>query len=487
MTSGGAVFDICIVGYGPVGATLAGLLAMAGKSVVVLEREPLPYPLPRAVHFDDEVMRILQTLGVADAMLPHTHVSPGMRFVDAEGRLLLDWSRPMEIGPQGWHSSFRFHQPDMEAILRANVGARPEVDVRLGAQVTALAQCADAVTITYPQGEVRARYVVGCDGARSFVRQAMGTGMEDLGFDERWVVVDAVLKRPRPDLGDYSLQHCNPARPATYVRGVNDRRRWEIALKPDEDPDVMTTPAEIWQLLAPWINRDDADLERAVCYMFRSMIADNWRQGRLLLAGDAAHLTPPFLGQGLCAGMRDAANLAWKLAAVLDGADANLLDTYQSERRPHVHEYIALAVRLGGLINTTNPAAALAQWERDDGQPARMQSIKPRLGPGLAAGDTTLTGTVAPQPWLSDGRRLDDAAGPGFALLARPDFLPPNPEPWLTVIADAAVQGWLNEHTIGAALIRPDRIILGAAKTVAQRDALLAAIRPILQVGKIAV
>jgi len=172
---------------------------------------------------------------------------------------------------------------------------------------------------------------------------------------------------------------------------------------------------------------------------------------------------------------------------VLDGADVALLDTYQSERRPHVHEYIALAVRLGGLINTTNPAAALAQWDQDDGQPARMQSIKPRLGPGLAAGDTTLTGTVAPQPWLSDGRRLDDVAGLGFVLLARPDFVPPNREPGLPVIADREVQGWLHEHAIGAALVRPDRIILGTAKSVAQRDALLAAIRPILQVGKFAV
>ncbi len=462
--------DVAIIGYGPVGATLANMLGQRGLSVLVLEREAAAYHLPRAVHFDDEVMRVFQTIGLAEAIEPTTHVSPGMRFVDAEGKLLLDWPRPTTRGPQHWHASYRFHQPDLEDVLRRGVARFPNVTVRPRTEVFALDEAPGQVTIRAEELasgrllRIPARYVVGCDGARSTVRRFMGAPMEDLGFHEPWLVVDLILTRPRPDLGDASVQHCDPARPATYVRGTGDRRRWEIALLPGEDAAAMCQPENVWRLLSRWIGPDDARIERAAAYVFHSAIATRWRAGRLLLAGDSAHLTPPFLGQGMCAGIRDVANLGWKLAAVLGGADDTLLDSYQAERSPHVRAYIERAVALGGLINTRAMDQALSLA----GGGGRISSIRPRLGDGVSAGWTEATGTIAPQPRLSCGRLLDEVAGDGFALLARPGTE--------SAITDPAVQPFLDQLGAMAVLLRPDRYILGAARDARELAQLRSAI-----------
>jgi len=281
--------------------------------------------------------------------------------------------------------------------------------------------------------------------------------MEDLGFHERWLVVDALLRRPRPDLGDWSVQYCRKQRPTTYVRGTGHRRRWEIAVLPGEDEATITQSAQVLELLKPWVSPEEIDIERAALYTFHSALASRWRSGRLLIAGDAAHLTPPFLGQGLCAGMRDAGNLAWKLARVLRGQNNDLLlDTYQSERAPHVREYIELAVRLGGLINTKAMEAAVPGSVLNGGEAARMTSIKPRLGPGLAAGCNGPANDIAPQPQLTDGVRLDDRVGYRFAALLESDFaanLPAETVEHLTsreviIVADDAPAGIVTETGI---------------------------------------
>jgi 3-(3-hydroxy-phenyl)propionate hydroxylase len=485
--------EIAIIGCGPVGAMLANLLGLQGVTTLVLEREAAIYNLPRAVHFDDEVMRLFQTVGLADAMQPLVHVSPGMKFVDDAGRLMLDWSRPMERGPQAWHASYRFHQPDLERVLRSGLARWPSVSVHLRTEVFALEQEQDAVVVRYEDlatgslTRCRARYVVGCDGARSLVRRLMGAPMEDLGFHERWLVVDAILKRPRPDLGDYSVQHCSTLRPATYVRGTGDRRRWEIAVLPDEDGATITQSSKVFELLKPWVGPEDVDLERAALYTFHSALAPQWRSGRLLIAGDSAHLTPPFLGQGMCAGMRDAGNLAWKLARVLRGQnDDALLDTYQTERAPHVREYIELAVRLGGLINTKAMEAAVPGSALEGGEPVRMSSIKPRLGPGLAVGLNGLAGQIAPQPQLANGTLLDDHVGYKYAALLLPDFAASLSAETLAELANREViivaddapeqQAWLQATGASAILVRPDRYMLGTAHSVQELHSLTAAV-----------
>ena len=486
-----ATFDVIIVGRGPVGSTLANLLGLCGVRTLVLEREAKAYHLPRAVHFDDESMRVFQTIGLSEAILPYTILSPGMRFVDADGCLVVDWQRSAELTPMGWHQSYRFHQPDLEEILNEGLTRWPHVSVRNRCEVFAIEQDQAAARVRYEDlstgqlAEVRASYVVGCDGARSLVRRFIGSAMNDLGFHERWLVTDVLLKRDRPDLGDYSIQFCNPRRPATYIRGTGNRRRWEITVHPDEDARKITEPARVWELLAPWITPEDAEIERAAVYTFHSAIAKQWRNGRLLLAGDSAHQTPPFLGQGMCAGIRDAANLAWKLHHVLRGrASPPLLDTYQTERAPHVREFIELAVRLGGLINTKAMEAALAAGvARDDGS-VKLEVQKPLLGPGLSAGNTELAGRLAPQFTLSNGLRSDDQVDYAFALLVDATFVEGLPAEASAALAQAKIgiirsdqaaglDRWLDESRASAVLVRPDRYVLGIARSAEDLAGLL--------------
>ena len=478
--SSSSTFDVVIVGRGPVGSTLANLLGLCGLRTLVLEREAKAYHLPRAVHFDDECMRVFQTAGLSEAMLPHLILSPGMRFVDANGRLVLDWQRSAELTPMGWHLSYRFHQPDLEQVLNNGLERWPGVTVRNRCDVFGIEQDQSFVLVRYEDlgtgqlAAVRASYVIGCDGARSLVRRFIGSGMDDLGFHERWLVTDILLKRERPDLGDYSIQFCDPQRPATYIRGTGNRRRWEITIHPDEDALAAVEPERVWQLLAPWITPEDAEIERAAVYTFHSAIAKQWRHGRLLLAGDSAHQTPPFLGQGMCAGIRDAANLAWKLHRVLRGkAQPDLLDTYQTERAPHVREFIELAVRLGGLINTKAVEAGLATGiARDDGS-IKLDVQKPSLGSALSAANTDLIGRLAPQFMLLDGRRGDDRVGYSFTLLADASFVDELPAQTSATFAQAEIKvirsneaaglkSWLDANAKKAVLVRPDRYVLSA-------------------------
>jgi 3-(3-hydroxy-phenyl)propionate hydroxylase len=478
-----------------VGATLAHLLGQCGVKTLVLERDSAAYHLPRAIHFDAEVMRVFQWVGIARQLEPKTASHPGMRFVDPQGKLLLDWPRPQGVGPQGWRANYRFYQPDLEKLLRDGMSSRKSVTVRTRCDVFLVEDRGDGVEIRYEDmasGKVRrvaAQYVVGCDGARSLIRRFIESGMEDYGFHERWLVVDVILNQDKPQLGDHSVQYCVPERPATYVRGPGLRRRWEITVRPEEDSLDVAKPERVWQFLAPWLKPHEAGLERAAVYSFHSLVAEDWRKSRLLIAGDAAHQTPPFLGQGMCAGIRDVANLYWKLALICHGkvngaAAEQLLDTYESERKQNAREYITTAVRLGGLINTCGTEAALrAALPAPDGT-ARMESIAPPLGPGLGVGDKA--GRLFGQPVLSDGRRMDEAYLHRFVVVADADFARnlslaaslPDGVALVTTDGSPDAADHLAALHVPCVVLRPDRYTLGAASTKQELDDLIGHICP---------
>jgi 3-(3-hydroxy-phenyl)propionate hydroxylase len=453
-------YDIAIVGYGATGATLANLLGMQGLSVAVLERESGLVPLPRAVHFDGEVMRIFETAGLASNLLPYLRPSGGMRYVNTQGQIMIERKPATVVGPHGWANNYLFHQPDFENVLRAGAERYPTVKVFKEHEVLAVCQTSDEVVLETNKKNIRARWVVGCDGARSIVRQAIGSEHHDLGLHQPWLVVDVLLAR-EVDLPEQTVQYCNPARPVTFVKVTGRRRRWEIMLMPGDDAETIAHPERMWRLLAPWIRPGDARIERSAVYTFHSLIAKRWRDRRLFIAGDAAHQTPPFLGQGMCAGIRDAANLAWKLESEIKGPPSDsLLETYQSEREAHVRVFIETAVRLGNIIQTTDPKVA-AERDRSfrEGGKEEMVNLSPPLGPGFHLGRSE----VFPQPLLADGRRLDAAIGGyRFALLS----------PW-KVDTDITVVPFPGEEAV---LLRPDRYIYGKARSGTQLQHLLAGV-----------
>jgi len=459
-TSG--VPEVAVIGYGPVGATLANLLGRAGIETRVHERCTEPYPLPRACHLDAEIMRIFQNIGLGDEMAALVEPSRGMLFVDADGRPLFDYEDFVRDPILGWHEDYVFIQPELDAVLRAGVDRFDCVDVRLGAEVA-------------DWREVPARWVVACDGAAGTSRPRAGIDFVDLGYDQRWLVVDVMLSRP-VELPGIICQVCDPKRPATFVPSARDHRRWEFRLAPGESDEQAADPENVWQLLAPWLQPGDGELVRAAVYDFHATVAETWRHGRLLLAGDAAHQMPPFMGQGMCSGIRDAANLAWKLQAVLhNGAPEGLLDSYEAERRPHVERCIELSIEAGRLLDEP----AFPEPDSDDGE--RWSRLPPLTGlfQQSAAPAPFPIGHQARQPTVVlEGERLllDDLAGPGWYLVSDG----PAGGAGLARVVDATrlgdPDGWLARLLGGSAavLIRPDRYVYGTARTTADVAALLA-------------
>ena len=466
--------EVVIVGLGPTGATLANILAGYEMDVLVLEREESVYPLPRAVHFDDEAMRVFQSIGLAEGIGRDARVNVGTKFVDRDQKLLLDWPRPQEIGPLGWYPSYRFHQPDLEAELNRGIAACNTVTLHRGASVTAVADLGDVVEVGYSHDGakqvVTADYVIGTDGAKSVVRAAMDCEWEDLGFQERWLVIDVQLDKPRPDLGDFTIQTCDRDRPTTYVRCPREWRRWEISLWPEEEADDVTTDEFIWPRLRPAITPDEGRIARKAVYSFESKLATRWREGRLMIAGDAAHLMPPFLGQGMCTGIRDAANLAWKLAAVLRWkAPDSLLNSYESERREHTRTYIETAVRVGEMMNSAETAEALTHAIRPDGA-AQMNSISRDLDHAIGPQGDEMSGMRMPQPRLDTGELLGDAMAGRFAVIGRGEVLetvtlpPENIAVAISAEAHSEVAEALSDLGIIAMILRPDFYCFGSVR-----------------------
>ncbi len=431
------LYDVVQIGYGPVSEILALALARQGHRVAVFERWTERYPLPRAVCIDHELYRVLSALGMGRQLPSVSHAGPQYRWFNAEWKELLaiDWSAESISGGPEVHF---IHQPTLETMFDEAVRASPQVELNLGWEAMEITQTCDHAQVVVRQAEtgrtrtVRAKYLVGADGANSIVRAAIGSTQEDRGFEADWLVIDVlphegvVLNVPP------AAQHCNPERPTTIVpAGIKDGRyfrRWEFMRLPHETREDLEAEGVAWKLLEPWVTPDQATIVRHKVYTFRSLLADTWRNGRLLIAGDAAHVMPPFMGQGMCAGLRDDWNLAWKLDLVLNGeADDSLLDTYQPERRPHVSDVIDLSMYLGKVICIPDAAKAA---ERDEaffsGQAAPAPAF-PCLTDGILRRQRdgsvqAPAGMLSPHGKVRAGDRVgrfDDVVGLGFVLVSR--------------------------------------------------------------------
>lgn len=482
---------VVIVGAGPTGLTAATLLAQYGVECLLLERWESIYPQPRAVALDDEVHRILARLGLRDEFAAISRPHRGLRLLDRNMRVLAEFRRETGPGRHGYPQGSMFDQPELETILRRNLTRHGTVTFRGNAEVTALTQDVSGVrvdltdTATGEHESVRAAYVLGCDGANSLSRASIGAAMQGLGFTQRWLVIDVVTEA---DLGQWEGVHqlADPARAGTYMRVGKTRYRWEFQLTPGETADDYRDMARLHPLISRWtgdIPVAELDIIRVAEYTFRAQVADRWRDRRVFLLGDAAHLTPPFIGQGMCAGLRDAMNLAWKVAGVLDGTLAGtVLDTYEIERKHHARAMIELAKFIGTAMtaggefgNVIRRAVAprlhlvpgLTDLATDSRTPPLHRSdlvMRPRLRRGLA-------GRLCPNAIIDGQRRFDDLAAGRFAIVT-------SIEPSAAQRADIERRGavlivahpgselhrWLGTGAARAAIVRPDGAVLHASR-----------------------
>lgn len=503
--------DVMVVGLGPVGAVASLLLAREGLKVIAIEKAQAAHETPRAIGIDHESLRTLQKVcdpaSIAGLLGPYR----ASEYRSKAGEVLRRVVPQPPPHPLAWPPSATFIQPDLEHLLRSNLEAAPNIRLLWGHEAMAVQQNAGSVALDLKRladGEhtlINAPFAIGCDGASSFVRRSLAIELEDLGFDEPWLVVDVLLES-EDRLPDHVIQFCNPDRPCTFVPGPKKLRRWEFMMLPGEDPAAMVKEARIWELLSPWLAQSEARIWRAACYRFHALVARRWRVGRWFLAGDAAHQTPPFMAQGLNQGIRDVANLSWKLAHVLHGAAPDgLLDTYEDERRPNARAVIALTKRFGQLICERDPEAAasrdaqlLAEMKAGRGEIIRQDLLPPLQGGFLPGSETgSAIGHAFPQPFVdapNGKRRMDELFASRFILMvADPGWSPQDStralaqdlnvalasiataSPDVTWVRDASgiLASWFARNGVSAALVRPDHIVFATCSTSASIDALL--------------
>lgn len=503
-----AHYDVAIVGFGPSGAVAAALLGQAGVRTLVVDRSRTVYDRPRAIALDHEIMRVFQQLGLDEEVARYCEPFTPSEYYGADGQLIKRLATVPPPYPLGHVPSMVFTQPEVERVLRAHVASLPSVTVALGQRMATLRQDADQASLLLMDDEglqrtVHASYVIGCDGASSTVRDAVGITLEDLQFDEPWLVVDVQInERGLAKLPNTSVQYCEPARPCTYVIGPGMHRRWEISLLPGEDPAYMASEEGAWSVLQRWITPEDGTLWRQASYRFHALVAREWRKGRVFIAGDAAHQQPPFLGQGMCQGVRDVANLVWKLRAALEGKGGDaLLDSYGVERGAHVRRLTSRIKEIGSVICERDPQrarerdAALIAAAGGEIRTVARQDIIPPLECGLlAGGDAGGVGTLFPQPRLQHeqgAQLMDQLFGCGWrvvtslpawslppALSARVEALGAlvSVAPGATggtVECDGVLAAWFARHKCCAAIVRPDHYVYGVAATGEALAALL--------------
>lgn len=429
--------DIAIIGAGPVGTLLAILLGKEGRRVTLVERWPTIYDRPRAVTMDYEVARILATLGIDcnnDPAIQYHEELYYWKNADLEDLQIVDWK---SVSSSTWRVTYWFNQPELETRLLAMAAKIPSIELIRGWEAISIDQDDSGVSIELqetqeingPNGQrknLRSSYLVGCDGANSFVRDELGIKVFDKGYFFDWLILDMI-----PDEG-YTVspaqwQLCDPKRPTTLVPGGPGRRRWEFMVLPEESSVEIAKPENAWKLLKPWgLTPDNARLERSAVYRFQARWAEQWRVGRCAIAGDAAHLMPPFAGEGMCAGFRDAVGLAWRLNAIVDGKLSDVvLDSYVSERIHHAKHYIDFSQQLGNIICITDDEEAR---KRDTKMKAELlaRNHEPisgdhaHLGPGVWCEECPGAGELSIQGFVEvDGQkgRFDQLIGQGWLVI----------------------------------------------------------------------
>ncbi|MUL48616.1 bifunctional 3-(3-hydroxy-phenyl)propionate/3-hydroxycinnamic acid hydroxylase [Mycobacterium sp. CBMA293] len=477
-------YDVAVIGYGPTGATTANLLGQMGLKVVVIERDSDIYSRARAISTDEEVMRIWQSIGLADRLQRDMLPGRPVAFVDADGRPFIE---TVAIGRGCGHPSQQFlYQPAVDQVLRDGVDRFANVDVLLEHECLRVANRADDVELmladlnTDTIKRLSARYVIAADGGSSPTRGLLGIGYSGRTYAERWVVIDTKVIKEW-DAHDRLRFHCNPARPTVDCPTPLGHHRWEYPAKAGEDEKDLVSDEAVWKVLREQgITPEHVEVLRAVVYSHHVRVADRWRVGRVFLAGDAAHAMPPWIGQGMSAGVRDAANLCWKLAAVLRGqAPEALLDSYAAERKPHVTEVTRRAVLVGRVITERRRLLAAIRNHvvrtvtSIPGANAAGQKMwwipDARYGHGFFAAAHPAVGWQIPQPTV-DGVPLDDLLDGRWTLL-HTGAAPAGIRAWSDIgvaslrVTEPSLVQWLRRRRADAVVLRPDGFIYAATSS----------------------
>lgn len=473
-------FDVIVVGAGPSGLATALLLAGQDVKVAIVDPNRIVCQHPRATHLDDETMRTLQTLGAQD-LEPNFLQQTGWTLHAPDGREFLELSMPAFETEQGWFTDYMFHQPDFESRLRGLLADKPNAHLWLGWSADQLEQSDSGVTLTVVDQSsgarevLTAKYLVGADGAGSFVRRAMRADVEDLQGTQRSLIIDVhPFEHPEslPKSSGFIL--CERELPVIYVPIFPPKLRFEFMLSASDDAHDLERPESVYKLLSRWFKPGSYRILRADTYEWHAHLVSGWRSGRVFLAGDAAHEMPPMLGQGMCSGLRDAMNLAWKLALVVLGeSPTTLLDSYESERSPHVRPLIEESARQSNIIEGIGRGA---EPPMSDG-PQVIERHHVPLGPGLLDESSRSISVLAPQPRGVTGERLDDATGYRFVVMGDPEVIASVSDDVRGVWADLgavvltsfgeAVESWLDEHGAAVAIVRPDRYVFAMSDDTA--------------------
>lgn len=501
------MYDVAIIGYGPTGMVLAALLGQMGHKVIVLERYKGLYNLPRAACFDDEVMRIFQKLSIDKDILKGSIVQSHYDWVNADGETLVEIQYP-DQAPGGWAALYMMFQPHVEDVLDKLDKKFESVEIRQGVTVNQIQQSESGVTVggIADNGEavtIQARYVVGADGGNGFLSRIVSSHSDDYSFQENWLVCDFKMLREVPDL-PFFRQICDPKQPTSIVRIGPDHHRFSFMLNEGETKEDAVKPESVWNRVSRYLTKSDADLIRVVNYTFLSKIADQWRKDRILLAGDSAHQMPPFLGQGMCSGIRDSHNLAWKLDLILtDKCSDKILDTYQVEREPHVRFITEKAIELGRVQTMRDVAKSKVRDEHFLAlRRAQKAPDKIKL-PGIHGGLIANNGRFFPQARVGRSDKtdlLDNIVSYGWRIFSWSEKSLPclmeKEESVLKILKAQKIslsrsgkenlleditgtyEKWFTENSCLFAIVRPDWYVYATAKNLPELESV------ILEIGK---